>query len=100
MIALVLPLLHHITEATQGTVEGLTDAGVLANALLEDGRWQEAEAKFWDIVKRAEELGEFRTAANVVGYIINIMHSTGRSQEALALVEQKKAYTRRAEPGP
>ncbi|MEE9147381.1 MAG: NB-ARC domain-containing protein [Candidatus Tectomicrobia bacterium] len=100
MIALVLPLLQHIAEATQGTVEGLLDAGVLANALLEAGRWQEAEAKFWDIVKRAEELGEFCTAGSVVGYIINIMRSTGRSQEALALVEQKKAYTRRAGPGP
>lgn len=99
-VATVLPLLRRIVAATQGTETELIDAGVLANALLEAGRWQEAEAMMRDIVRRAAVRREFRTASAVMGFVINILRSTGRSEEAPALVEEKKNYTRSAGLGP
>jgi tetratricopeptide (TPR) repeat protein len=99
-IAAVLPLLRRIAAATEGTERELEDAARLASALLEAGRWREAEAMMRDIARKAAERGEFRTAMSVATYLINILKDTGRAEEALPLVEQKKGYTRRAGLGP
>jgi len=99
-IAAVLPLLRRIAAATEGTKEGLENAGVLASALLRAGRWPEAEAMMRDIVRRAAARGEFRQASANTGDLITILRSTGRSEEALALVEEMKTYTRSAGLGP
>ncbi|MHC4917298.1 MAG: CHAT domain-containing protein, partial [Planctomycetota bacterium] len=98
--AAVLPLLRRIAAATEGTKEGLQNAGVLAEALLVTGRWQEAEAMMRDIAHRAAARDEFHTASTAMGFVINILLSTGRAEEALALVEEMKGYTRRAGLGP
>jgi len=99
-MATVLPLLRRIAAETKGTKEGLRSAGVLANALLMASRWPEAEAMMRDIVRRAAGWGDFRTASVAMGYVINILRDTGQAKEALALVGEKKGYTRRAGLGP
>ncbi len=120
-VAAVLPLLRHIAAATAGTTEGLENEGVLANALLDAGRWQEAETMMLDIADRAvrrpsEAVANdgsqtdsaasdghrtgFRIAGTALGSVINIMMATGRSEEALDVVERKKQATKSAGLGP
>ncbi|NVM26698.1 MAG: CHAT domain-containing protein [Desulfobacterales bacterium] len=99
-IAAVLPLLRRIAAATEGTELELPIAGVLANALREAGRWPEAEVMERDRIRKCRERGEFRLASNATGRLINILQATGRAEEALALVEEKKDYTHRAGLGP
>jgi len=99
-IAAVLPLLRRIAAATEGTEQELIDAGVLANALLKAGRWPEAEAMMRDIMHRAAAREEFRTATWMARWLINILITTGRAKEALALVEEKKSDTGHASLGP
>lgn len=99
-IAAVLPLLRHIASVTVGTEQELRAAGSLANALLQAGRWLEAEATMRDIVGRAVAREEFLQALANTGDLINILMATGRAEEALALVEEMKGYTRRAGQGP
>jgi len=53
-----------------------------------------------DIVRKAAKWREFRTASTATGFAINILRTTGRAEEALALVEEMKGYTRRAGLGP
>jgi tetratricopeptide (TPR) repeat protein len=98
--AAVLPLLRRIAAETEDTKDGLADVGVLAKALHKAGRWSEAEAMMWDIMHKAAERGEFRTASGMAGDLINILRGTGQTEEALALVGEKKDYTQRAGLGP
>jgi len=99
-MAAVLPLLRRIAAATEGTKHGLEGAGILAEALLNASHVSEAEAMMRDIVRKAAEWGEFRTASTATGFVINILMATGRAEEALDLFEEKKSYTRRAGLGP
>jgi tetratricopeptide (TPR) repeat protein len=99
-IAAVLPWLRRIAAAAVGTERELIDAGKLAETLLEAGRWPEAEDMMRDIVRRAVAQGDFRTASTATGFLSNLLKATGRAGEALALVEEKKDYIRRAGLGP
>ena len=99
-IASVLPLLRHIALATKGTDRELMDSGVLANALLYAGRWQEAEDMVRSLIPRCVAKGDFRSASAAAGFLFNILLQTGRFEEALKLVEEMKAYTRQAGLGP
>jgi tetratricopeptide (TPR) repeat protein len=99
-LAAVLPVLHRIAEATEGTPRGLIDAGVLSGALSDAGRVEEAEAMMRETIRAAVLLEQFRTASAVSGELINIMRRTGRAAEALSLVDEAKGYTGRAGLGP
>ena len=99
-IASVLPLLRQITLASMGTDRELIEAGVLAEALRNAGRWQEAEGMLRSLIPRCVSQGDFRSASVRAGDLFNILLSTGRFEEALKLTEEIKAYTLRAGLGP
>lgn len=98
--AAVLPWLRRIAEETQGTERELIDAGVLANALWKAGRWREAEAMERARIQECVKQGQFRPASTATGRLVNILMATGRAEEALERVEEKKGYTRDAGLGP
>ena len=99
-VAAVLPLLRRIAEATSGSERGLIDAGVLARTLFALGQVEEAEKMMREVVREAEERGQFRTASGVAGDLINLLHARGRSKDALDFVDKMKEQTRRAGLGP
>jgi tetratricopeptide (TPR) repeat protein len=100
-IASVLPLLRHIAQATAGTDQELSDSAVLANALLKAGRWQEAEDLIRSLIPKCVSKRDFRLASVAAGFLFNILRQTGRYEEALGLVEEKKKdYTFKAGMGP
>ncbi|MFO1432110.1 MAG: hypothetical protein U1F76_18530 [Candidatus Competibacteraceae bacterium] len=96
----MLPLLEQIAAATAGTERELIDAAILAKALHRAGRWREAEGRLRVLLEQAVQQQAFRLASGIAGELINLMRDTGRYAEALALVEQKQDYTRRAGLGP
>ena len=98
-IASVLPMLRHIAQAT-GRIENSIDSGVLANALLSAGRWQDAEDMVRSLIPKCVAKGDFRLASVDAGYLFRILRQTGRFEEALKLTEEKKVYTRQAGLGP
>ena len=99
-VAAVLPMLGRIAEATKGTDRELVDAGMLAKAFLAAGRRDEAEARLREILARAAECGDHRSASIAAGDLINLLRSSGRAEEALGLVASKKEATRQAGLGP
>jgi tetratricopeptide (TPR) repeat protein len=99
-VAAVLPLLRRIAAATQGTEQELTEASVLASALALAGQRVEAEAMLRDIARRAAEQEQFSLASATIGDLVNLLRHTGRLEEALALVDTKKNYSRLANLGP
>lgn len=96
----ILPLLRRIAESTAGSPRGLIYAGALARILSQAGRLEEAEDLTRQTIREAVRLEQFRTACVKVGDLINILRQTGRSKDALALVDEMKEYTRRAGLGP
>ena len=84
-LAFALPLLRRIVEATEGTTEGLANAGVLANALMQAGRPAEAEALQRDLIARAAARGDYRVASAIAGNLLNLLRAGGRLEEALAV---------------
>ncbi|MCP4664034.1 MAG: CHAT domain-containing protein [bacterium] len=99
-LAMALPLLRKIASATDGTTEGLENAGQLANALSIAGRHGEAEAMLRDLITRCEEQGNYRQASVDAGHLINLLMTTGRSEEALDVAKRNAELTRRAGLGP
>ncbi|MEK7328917.1 MAG: hypothetical protein AAB217_27040, partial [Chloroflexota bacterium] len=99
-LAFALPALRQIAQATEGTPEGLENAGVLANALLKAGRYAEAEQLQRELLDRCVARGDYRTASGMAGYLLNLLRRLGRAAEALPLAEQMADYTRRAGLGP
>lgn len=99
-LAAILPLLRRIADATQGSPRGLIDAGVLAITLSDAGRIAEAEAMMRETIQAAVPLEQFQTASAVAGDLINLLAQTGRTNDALALIDKKKEYTQRAGLGP
>jgi tetratricopeptide (TPR) repeat protein len=99
-VASMLPLLRHIAQATKGTDLELAGSGNVANALLAAGRWQEAEDMIRPLIARSVAQGDFRLASAEAVSLLNILQRTGRSEEALKLVVEEKAYTRQAGLGP
>jgi len=96
----VLPLLRQIADATQGTQRGLLDAAVLAGALFRAGRGPEAEKMVRVIIPAAAARGEFRAAGGAMSTLVDVLRATGRSAEALTLVDQMKEYHRLDRLGP
>lgn len=99
-LAFALPLLRRIAEATVGTERELIDAGILASALWQAGRADEAEALLRDLIAHAAAQGDYRLASAAAGDLLDLLRSGGRLAEALQVAEAKAGYTRRAGLGP
>lgn len=99
-LAFALPVLRRIAEATKGTERELIDTGILARALWQAGRTDEAEAMLRDLVARAAAQGQYHLASTAAGELFYLLLLGGRPAEALRVVEEKAEYTRRAGLGP
>ena len=77
-----------------------SDAGVLARALWEAGRTEEAERRQREIVTCARQQGDHRLASGAGGDLANLLRASGRLNQALEVVEAKAEDTRRAGLGP
>ena len=66
-IAESLPQLQQIAEATEGTEEGLLNAGLFARALRVAGRPAEAAAILQKVEQQAVNLGQYRPALAAAG---------------------------------
>jgi tetratricopeptide (TPR) repeat protein len=99
-IAGAAPLLQRIAEVTEGTVEGLANAGVFAKTLRKAGRTGEAAAIFGRLEQQVAESREYRLASAIAGELTNLLQDAGHFAEALTMVERKKDHTRRAGLGP
>jgi len=99
-VAWVLPLLRRIVEATKNTEGELQTAGLLGATLGVLGQLDEAEETLRRVLDDAESRGQFRTAGAMAGHLVNLLGRTGRSREALDVVDESKELTRRAGLGP
>lgn len=99
-LALMIPLLRHIAEQGRGTERELIDAGVLAVALLEAGRYAEAEQMERDRIAKCVAQGNYRMALTASGKLFKLLLRTGRFEEALQTTEKLPDYTHRAGLGP
>lgn len=99
-LAFALPLLRRIAEATAGIKEGQENAGVLARTLWMAGRTAEAEQMMRDIVARGAAQGDYRLASAAAGNLLNLLRTSGRLAEALAVAEEMAGYMRQAGLGP
>ncbi len=95
-----MPWLRRIAAAIEGTDRELFGAFYVARALDSIGRVTEAEAQYRDVLEKAEKQGEYRLASGGAGDLITMLNDAGRYEDALALVEDLKDYTRRAGLGP
>jgi tetratricopeptide (TPR) repeat protein len=94
-----LPRLQQIAEATEGTGEGLLNAGVYARALRAAGRPAEAAAILTKVEQQAVNLGQYRPALAAAGDLANLLWRAGYVEEALATVDRGKEHIRNAELG-
>jgi tetratricopeptide (TPR) repeat protein len=99
-LAAVLPLMRRIVEATKASDKGLEDANVLASMIAKLGQADEAERMMRRILREAEQRRQFRLASAAAGGLANLLRATGRSKEALAIVDKMKELTRLAGLGP
>lgn len=99
-VAFALPLLRRIAEATAGTERGLMDAGVLANTLWLAGRTAEAEQMERARIRQCVTQGNYRLASSAAGNLLNLLRSSGRLAEALAVAGELAGYTQQAGLGP
>jgi len=99
-LAQTIPLLQHIADATRGTERELIDAGVLANALLKAGRYDEAEKQLRDLIAASIAQNNYLQASVNAGRLLNLLQETGQLQAALAVAAGKSEYSRRAGLGP
>jgi tetratricopeptide (TPR) repeat protein len=91
----LLPLLRQIAQATRGSDRELIDVSVLVRAMAEV-QPEEAEPQLRELLKRAVAQERFDLASVAAGDLANLLGVSGRLAEALALIEQKADYTRRA----
>ena len=94
-----LTRLQQIAESTEGTEEGLLNAGVFARALRAAGRPAEAAEVLKKVEQQAVELGQYRPALAAAGDLANLLWRAGYVEEALATVERGKEHIRKAELG-
>ncbi|MFH1909017.1 MAG: CHAT domain-containing protein [Chloroflexota bacterium] len=99
-LGLAIPLLRRIATTTKGMKRELRDAGVLAAALLDAGRYAEAETGMREVIDHGVAQGEYSYASVACGKLLNLLMDTGRLEEALQTVETNADYTRRAGLGP
>jgi len=95
MVQAALPILRAIA-AGGGAAKDLV---VLAHAL-STADPAEAEELLRAALTQAEEDQDFRTASGTAGDLVNLLRDAGRLREALDMVGQKTAHTRRAGLGP
>jgi tetratricopeptide (TPR) repeat protein len=95
-LAATVPLLQRIAEETEGTVEGLANAGVFAKALSMAGRTGEAVAILGKLEQQAVESGQYRLASTAAGDLTNLLMDAGHLEEALTMVERMKTRSREA----
>jgi tetratricopeptide (TPR) repeat protein len=88
-LATMLPLLRRIATATAGTARGPIDNFKLGRALLRAGHWPEAETR----LREVSQVGS-PVARSATGELINLLLGTGRLEEALALCDERRSYTR------
>lgn len=98
-VAVLLPLLRRIADATAGTEHELANACSLARALA-TLRPAEAETRLRSLMDTTVSRGRFDLATYAAGDLMSLMVGGGRLSEALVLVEQRREYTRRADLGP
>src|SRR5450432_1230253 len=94
-----LPLLQQIAESTEGTGEGLLNAGIFARALRAAGRLVEAAAVLQKVEQQAVDLGQYRPAVAAAGDLANLLWQAGYVEEALATVDRGREHIRAAELG-
>ncbi len=99
-LAQTIPLLRQIVVATQGTENELMDAGVLANALLKAGRYDEAEKQLRDLIAAGVAQGNYRLASANASDLLNLLKQTGQLESALQVAADMSEYSRRAGLGP
>jgi hypothetical protein len=99
-VAAVLPRMRQVVRATAGTERELADRGLLARLLQEAGQTQEAEKVMRAVISQAADRNDLELASAVVGDLVNLLHDSGRYEEASVVIEQKTEYTRRAGHGP
>ena len=99
-IAAVLPVLRRLAEHTKGTKNELNSIALLARGLLIAGQWQEAEVKYRSVIFESVKQGEFFLASAASGDLSNILRDTGRPNEALELLKERKGYVSQASLGP
>ena len=99
-LAYALPLVRRGADALRGTEWELMGAVLLAQTLQQAGRAEEAEPLYRDLMARAADWGDYRTARNAAGGLVTLLWESGRLSEALALNGETAAYTRRAGLGP
>ena len=99
-VGTVLPLLRQVVRATEGTQRASGDRRVLASAIRAGGFLAEAEREMRAVLADAEQQGDFHTASNVAGDLINLLKDRAHYPEALELAKRKPDLTRRAGRGP
>lgn len=99
-LAFAIPLLRRIVAETEGTERALIDAGVLASALLANGRIAEAEQMSRDVIQACVAQGNYRLASANAGDLLNLLRGDGRLPAALTIAAEKADYSRRAGLGP
>jgi hypothetical protein len=98
-VAALLPLLGQVAQATRGTDRELMDAGLLGRAV----SWvdpAQGERQLRALLAAAVAQQRYEVATATAGDLVNLLRETGRLRQALALVDQKEGYTRRAGFGP
>ncbi|MBI4674223.1 MAG: CHAT domain-containing protein [Chloroflexi bacterium] len=99
-LAQTIPLLRHIAAATQGTELGLVVAGVLADAQVQAGRYDEAEKQLRDLIAESIAQNNYRQASVNAGRLLNLLRRTGQLEAALKVAADMAEYSRRAGLGP
>jgi len=99
-LAQTIPLLQRLADATRGTERELIDAGVLANALMLAGRYDEAEKQLRDLIAASIAQNNYRIASVAAGDLLKLLRQTGQLQAALTVAADMSEYSRRAGLGP
>ena len=98
-IAALLPVLHQIADAAQGS-DDETCAGLLVARALEDIDPDASTRQLRSLLTAAIERGNYAEASAISAYLIDNYGQAGRLTEALTLAGEKAEYTRRAGLGP
>jgi hypothetical protein len=99
-LAWAIPLLHQIVAALEDSELGPSAGGLLANALWQAGRHTEAETLLRQGIADAVAQGNYHLASGIANALLNLLMAVGRLDEALAVVDEKTDYNRRAGLGP
>ena len=99
-LAMALPLLRRIAEATKDAEIELPTMGILARTLQQADRYEEAEQMLRDGMEKSLAQENYGLASVFAGELLKLLRQRGRLQDALSLAEQKADYTKLAGLGP